>query len=81
MLGYGIQMWWRQHCAREVMGSPVGEHTGQELARGEWWREVGTSAVLEAASAGRRNSNKMVCQDSPMSELRMEGDGVRLYGR
>lgn len=52
------------------MGSPVGEHTGQELARGEWCREMGMSAVLEAASAGCRNSNRMM--DVPVSELRME---------
>lgn len=35
------------------------------------------SAVLEAASAGCRNSNrKMVCHDVPVSEFRMEEDGV-----
>lgn len=31
VLGHGVQVWWRLHCAKEVMGSPVGEHMGQEL--------------------------------------------------
>lgn len=45
-------------------------------------REAGISAVLEAASGGCRNSNKvMVCQDVPVSERGTEGDGVGLCGR
>lgn len=67
MLGHGVQVRWRQHCAQEVTNSPVGEHTGQKLAQGGWCREVGMSAVLEAASAGCWNSNTvMVCQDMPV---------------
>lgn len=82
--GYEVlgQVWWRQLYAIEVMGSPVGEHRGQERARGGWCREVGMSAVLEAASDGCRNSNKVVvCQPVPVSGLRVEEDGVRLCGR
>lgn len=30
-LGHSVQVGWRLHCAKEVMGSPVGEHMGQEL--------------------------------------------------
>lgn len=80
VLGRGVQVGWRHHCAKEAMGSHCGWGGGACLRRVV--QEVGMSAVLQAASAGCRNSDKvMVCQDVPVSELRMEGDEVGLCGR
>lgn len=56
----------RQHCAQEVMGSPVGEH--KEVLQG-----AGDVRSAWGCFCGCRNSNAlMICQDVPVSGRRRE---------
>lgn len=41
VLGHGVKVWCKQHCAKLTMGSCVGEPKGQELAQGGQSIEVG----------------------------------------